>query len=134
MVEAVELVSSTDDIVKVIATAARICYSGLPLEKLTSKFTYEDNQKLIRKVASMGHLSVVEHAVFTFKVPLAFKEEIFEILINKPFLKVSTLEDGFLISLNLRTLVELKSELAHLKIVKEFSRFIPDFLSSIDIN
>ena len=133
MAEDIRLLSSTDDLVKVISTAARICYSGLPLEKLISKFSPEDNEKLVRKVASMGHLSVIEHGVFTFEVPLSFKDDIFQILVNKPFLKVTMLDDRFIISVNLRTMVELKSEFGHIEFVKRLSSFIPDFLSDIKV-
>jgi hypothetical protein len=124
----VELLSTTKDYIKVVATAARVCYSGLPVEELLSRYSDEENVSLIKRVVSMGHLSVVEHAVFTFKVPKDFKEEIFKIFTEKPFIKVSEREDCFIVSLNLRTALELTSEMPSLKFTEEIKRFIPDFL------
>ncbi len=124
----VELISKTKDFTKVIATGARVCYSGLPLKELLSRYTEEENEKLIKKVVGMGHLSVVEHGTFTFKVSKELKEELFKIIIDKPYLKISEREDSFIVSLNLRTIIELTEEKPDFKVVKEFKKFIPDFL------
>ena len=43
------------------------------------------------------------------------------------------LDDRFIISVNLRTMVELKSEFGHIEFVKRLSSFIPDFLSDIKV-
>lgn len=125
------LLSQTKNMLKVVSTAARVCYSGLPVDKLLSKFTDEDNEKLIKKVVGMGHLSVVEHGVMTFKVPLSYKEEIFQILMEKPFLKVSQREDCFIVTLNLRTMVELINELPDFAFSKKLKRFLPSFLTHV---
>jgi len=124
----VELISKTEDFIRVIATGARVCYSGLPLKELLSRYTEEDDKKLIRKVVKMGHLSVVEHGVFTFKVSKELKEELFKILMDKPYLKISERENSFIVSLNLRTVIELAEEKPDFKLVKEIRKFIPDFL------
>ncbi|ADU96405.1 FAD-dependent thymidylate synthase [Thermovibrio ammonificans] len=124
----VELLSQTENLLKVVATAARVCYSGLPLEELLSRYGEEEDRELVKRVVSMGHLSVVEHGVLTFKVGKEFKEELFELLCDKPFFKVSEREDSFILSVNLRTLLELREEKPHLKLVRELSKFIPDFL------
>lgn len=125
---AVELLSTTKDYLKVIATAARVCYSGLPVEELLSRYSEEDDRALIERVVRMGHLSVVEHAVFTFRVDKSFKEELFKILMEKPFIRVSERENSFIVSLNLRTAAELLSEMPHLKFTKAIEPFIPDFV------
>jgi len=124
----VELLSKTEDFIKVIATAARVCYSGLPVEELLSRYSEEEDISLIKRVVGMGHLSVVEHAVFTFKVSKDFKEELFKILMEKPYIKVSEREDSFIVSLNLRTALELLSEMPQLRFTKSIERFIPEFL------
>ncbi|TCK05346.1 FAD-dependent thymidylate synthase [Phorcysia thermohydrogeniphila] len=124
----ITLLSQTDDMLKVIATAARVCYSGLPLEQLLSRYSEEEDRRLIKKVVGMGHLSVVEHGVMTFKVDDSFKEELFRIMIDKPFLKITETEDGFIVSLNLRTMIELLAEKPELRFTKEISKFLPDFL------
>jgi len=125
----IELISCSEEIIKTVATAARVCYSGLPLEKLVDGFSEEENRKLIRKVTSMGHLSVVEHAVFTFSVPKSLKEELFEILKEKPFLNITEREKDFIVSLNLRTMKELQSLFSELTFTKEIAKHIPDWLA-----
>ncbi len=124
----VSLISVTENFEKVIATAARVCYSGLPIDKLLTKYSEEENRDLVRRVVGMGHLSVVEHAVFTFKVSPDLKEELFEIMIDKPFLKISQREDCFIVSLNLRTMIELSQEKPSFQFVREVSEYIPEFL------
>ncbi len=124
----VELLSQTENLVKVIATAARVCYSGLPLKELLSRFSPEEDEALIDRVVSMGHLSVIEHGVLTFKVAGELKEELFEIMVDKPYLKITPKGDHFIVSLNLRTAVELLQEKPSLRFVREIERFIPKFV------
>jgi hypothetical protein len=124
----ITLLSQTEDMLKVIATAARVCYSGLPIKELLSRYSEEEDRRLIKKVVEMGHLSVVEHGVMTFKVDSSFKEELFRIMVDKPFLKITETEDGFIVSLNLRTMLELLVEKPELRFTKEISNFLPDFL------
>ncbi len=124
----VELISQTDDLIKVISTAARVCYSGLPLKELLTRYSKEENEELIKRVVSMGHLSVIEHGVLTFKVEGSLKEELFEIMVDKPYLKITPKEGYFIVSLNLRTAVELLEEKPHLRFVKEIEKFIPSFV------
>jgi hypothetical protein len=124
----VKLLSSTGELTKVLATAARVCYSGLPLEELLSRYSQEEDETLVERVVGMGHLSVVEHGVFTFKVPPSLKEELFEIMVDKPFLKITQSDEGFIVSLNLRTMVELLLEKPDLTFTKEVSRYIPPYV------
>jgi thymidylate synthase (FAD) len=53
---------------KICAAAAQSCYSELGASELFEKTTDERARKMIGKVVGMGHLSVVEHAHFTFSV------------------------------------------------------------------
>ena len=127
----ISLVAQTKDMLRVVATAARVCYSGLPVDELLSRFSDEDNEKLIKKVVGMGHLSVVEHGVMTFFVPSSFKEELFKVMMEKPFLKITEKEDGFFVTLNLRTMIELINEMPELEFSKELRKFVPDFLEDV---
>lgn len=52
----------------VVAYAACLCYSPHPLTELNARLTPEKEKELVHKVISSGHLSVLEHAVFTFAV------------------------------------------------------------------
>ena len=124
----VKLLSKTENLTQVIATAARVCYSGLPLNELLTRYSEKEQVELVKRVVSMGHLSVVEHAVLTFEVEGSLKEELFEILCDKPFIKVSPLNGKFVVSANLRTLAELALEKPHLKFTEKAKEFLPDYL------
>jgi len=121
----ISLISQTEDPLKVVATAARICYSSLPLEKLLSSGSPSSDRALVKKVLEMGHLSVAEHATITLSVDGSFKEELFSILRDKPFLKVTEHSRGFIVSLNFRTAMELISEKPELEFTKALSEFLP---------
>ncbi len=110
-----------------LSIAARTCYSSLPFEKLAG-FSKEKNEQLLKKVVNMGHLSVVEHAAFTLKVSKELEDELFEIMQEKPFLIVSRLDDGFLVSVNLRSILEIVSEFPDTEFSKQLSFLIPNFL------
>ena len=64
----VTLLNHTKDPDRVCAAAAQSCYSEHGASELFENTTDEQAQKMIRKVVGMGHLSVVEHAHFTFSV------------------------------------------------------------------
>jgi len=53
---------------KICAAAAQSCYSEKGASELFEKTSDEKAKKMIKKVVGMGHLSVVEHAHFTFSV------------------------------------------------------------------
>ena len=62
----VEIVKHTPDPERVVALAARQCYSeGFVMDGCS---TSAQDAALIRKVLGSGHSSVVEHAVFTFAI------------------------------------------------------------------
>lgn len=50
-----------------MALAARLCYTqGMTIEELNKKLTDDDCEKLVKKIISNKHHSVLEHAVFSF--------------------------------------------------------------------
>ena len=65
----VSLITYTPDPERVIATAARICYSQKAnIQTITEGFTDEEISKFIKQLIETGHSSVLEHAVFTFGI------------------------------------------------------------------
>ncbi|NIO17730.1 MAG: FAD-dependent thymidylate synthase [Deltaproteobacteria bacterium] len=64
----VELLKYTTDPEKVVALAARLCYTKSTVEDLNSNLSHDYAKKLVRKIISLGHLSVLEHVSFTFGV------------------------------------------------------------------
>ncbi len=64
----VVLLNYTKNPDQVCAAAAQSCYSEKGASELFEKTTDERSKKMIKKVVGMGHLSVVEHAYFTFSV------------------------------------------------------------------
>ena len=64
----VRLIAYTPDPVTVCALAARVCYSALDFDALKKKLAEQDPAAFLRDVIRSGHLSVIEHASFTFYV------------------------------------------------------------------
>ena len=64
----VSLIAHTPDPEKTCALAARTCYSGLDMETLKSRVDEKDQADFLRRVVASGHLSVLEHASFTFSI------------------------------------------------------------------
>lgn len=64
----VALLNYTKDPDRICAAAAQSCYSEKGASELFRTTTEERAKKMIRKVVGMGHLSVVEHAHFTFSI------------------------------------------------------------------
>ena len=124
----VKLLSVTENLLQTVATAARVCYSGLPVEELLTRYSEEEQAELVKRVVGMGHLSVIEHGVMTLFADSSFKEELFRIMVEKPYLKITEREDGFIVSLNLRTAYELMEEMPHLRFVEELQKVYPAFL------
>jgi thymidylate synthase (FAD) len=53
---------------RLVALAARLCYSPASISDLQEDVSRKDVRRLVRRVLSMGHASVLEHAVFTYGV------------------------------------------------------------------
>lgn len=64
----VELIRHTEDPDAAVALAARLCYAAADLDTLRERIAGRDQTALIRGVTGSGHLSVIEHASFTFAV------------------------------------------------------------------
>lgn len=64
----VKLLAHTPDPEKTCALAARTCYSGMEYEELKALVDEKDQAAFLRRIAASGHLSVLEHASFTFFV------------------------------------------------------------------
>ncbi len=62
------LLTHTPEPDRVVATAARLCYSSLPAEDLWEGLTPEKQGKFLAKLWSYGHLSPFEHISFTFAI------------------------------------------------------------------
>ena len=63
----VQLLTHTPEPEKVVAAAARLCYSASSIENLLRR-EQSEQETLLRKILDLGHLSVLEHAVFSFGV------------------------------------------------------------------
>ncbi|HIH01021.1 TPA: FAD-dependent thymidylate synthase [Thermoplasmata archaeon] len=64
----VTLINHTKNPDRICAAAAQSCYSEKGATELFETTSEEKASKMIEKVVGMGHLSVVEHAHFTFSV------------------------------------------------------------------
>ena len=64
----VELIQYTPDPEKVVAAAARLCYSPDPVPELLERLSDEKVAEFVRKLYSMGHLSTFEHVSFQFSI------------------------------------------------------------------
>lgn len=64
----VELISHTENPQKVVACAAKLCYSKTGAVGLMDDMTDEAAAKFVRRLSSYGHDSPIEHASFTFAV------------------------------------------------------------------
>jgi thymidylate synthase (FAD) len=62
------LLRRTPDPETAVALAARLCYSPDAIGDLERAVDAAAAAALIRRVVGLGHLSVLEHAVFTFGV------------------------------------------------------------------
>jgi len=62
------LLSCTPDPERMVALAARLCYSPAGIGELREDVSRKDTRTLVRRVLSMGHASVLEHATLTYGV------------------------------------------------------------------
>lgn len=63
-----KLISHTPDPEKVVALAAKLCYSNTDPDKIYESLTNEEVAKYLSHLNSYGHESPVEHASFTFLI------------------------------------------------------------------
>jgi len=64
----VTLITHTPEPERVIASAAKLCYSASSIDELQSKLTPEKNQEFVEMLAEIGHESPIEHISFTFGI------------------------------------------------------------------
>ena len=64
----VQLIAHTPDPDKLIAAAAKLCYSAVGTDQIMEGLTEDKTEKFIDMLSSLGHESPVEHATFTFAV------------------------------------------------------------------
>ena len=64
----VKLIAHTPEPEKVVAAAAKLCYSDAHVDDLLEGLTPEKSREFVEKLASMGHESPTEHASFTFAI------------------------------------------------------------------
>lgn len=64
----VNLIRYTDKPEEAVAIAAKLCYSNFDIDKLSEGISEKDVSGFIKKLITMGHLSPIEHASFTFSI------------------------------------------------------------------
>ena len=64
----VKLIAHTPQPEKVVAAAAKLCYSSAGVDDLLDGLTPENSRAFVQKLASLGHESPTEHASFTFAI------------------------------------------------------------------
>lgn len=64
----VELLAYTPEPERVIAAAAKLCYSAVGVDDILEKMTPEKIESFIEMLSDLGHESPVEHVAFTFAI------------------------------------------------------------------
>lgn len=64
----VTLIHHTPNPEQAVALAARLCYSPVSIEDLQERLSGSDIDGFLGKILRLGHLSVLEHASFTFGI------------------------------------------------------------------
>ena len=64
----VKLLAHTNEPEKLVASAAKLCYSSSDIATLMDNLTEDNVDKFINRLASMGHESPFEHITFTFGI------------------------------------------------------------------
>ncbi len=64
----VQLIAHTPEPEKVVAAAAKLCYSNAQIDTLLDGLTPEKSKEFVQMLASLGHESPTEHASFTFAI------------------------------------------------------------------
>jgi len=64
----VELLAHTPDADKIVAAAAKLCYSKSEIQTLLDNLTPEKTERFLDMLVERGHESPVEHATFTFGI------------------------------------------------------------------
>ena len=64
----VKLLEHTPEPERVVAMAARLCYSPIGAEELAEQLSEAKVKEMVRKMVKLGHASTIEHVSFTFGI------------------------------------------------------------------
>lgn len=64
----VKLIAYTPNPDKVVASAAKLCYSPVGIDSIMNRLTEDNINKFVTHLAKIGHESPFEHATFTFGI------------------------------------------------------------------
>lgn len=64
----VTLLEYTPEPERVVAMAARLCYSASGAEELKERLSEAEVKKMVQKMVALGHASTIEHVSFTFGI------------------------------------------------------------------
>lgn len=64
----IKLIAHTMEPEKVVASAAKLCYSPVGVDEIQENLTDEGQERFLEMLVDLGHLSTVEHVSFTFAV------------------------------------------------------------------
>jgi len=64
----VQLLTHTPNPEKIVAAAAKLCYSNAEIDTLMEGLTQEKAEEFVQMLATLGHESPTEHASFTFAI------------------------------------------------------------------
>jgi thymidylate synthase (FAD) len=64
----VQLINYSKNPEKIVAQAARLCYSSKNIDEIVESIDKDKQDKLIKKIMKLGHYSVLEHISFTFGI------------------------------------------------------------------
>ena len=64
----VDLIAHTPEPERVVAAAAKLCYSAVGVDELMEGLTPEKSAKFLNMLSNLGHASPTEHASFTFAI------------------------------------------------------------------
>ena len=78
----VKLLTYTPEPDKLVAAAAKLCYSDAHIETIMDGLTPEKTDAFLKKLSSMGHQSPTEHAYFTFGIEGVSKRMLKEWLLS----------------------------------------------------
>ncbi|MBC8412449.1 FAD-dependent thymidylate synthase [bacterium] len=62
------LINHTPNPEATVAMAAKLCYSPSDISKLKDKIDKKDQKAFVEKLVSIGHMTPIEHASFTFAI------------------------------------------------------------------
>jgi thymidylate synthase (FAD) len=64
----VQLINYSKNPEKIVAQAARLCYSSKSIDEIAESMDKDKQDKLVEKIMRLGHYSVLEHVSFTFGI------------------------------------------------------------------